>query len=88
MRVFRRGVSRLVLRCERKNANKDWLSNSPWAFIEQEHNARRSISVDMNPDEKWSRRRAVEVHDETADGFFAEYSGDNIFDLRSIMDAI
>jgi len=36
--------------------------------------------VDMNPDENWSRRRAVEVHDETADGFFAEYRGDNIFD--------
>src|SRR5207245_8311079 len=34
----------------------------------------------MNSDEKWSRRRAVEVHDETADGFFAEYRGDNIFD--------
>src|SRR5438876_7436207 len=43
-------------------------------------NGRRSISVDMNSDEKWSRRRAVEVHDETADGFFAEYRGDNIFD--------
>jgi ubiquinone/menaquinone biosynthesis C-methylase UbiE len=36
--------------------------------------------VDMNPDENWSRRRAVEVHDETAGGFFAEYRGDNIFD--------
>ncbi len=34
----------------------------------------------MNPDEKWSRRRAVEVHDETADGLLAEYRGDNIFD--------
>jgi ubiquinone/menaquinone biosynthesis C-methylase UbiE len=34
----------------------------------------------MNSDEKWSRRRAVEVHDETADGFFAEYRGDNIFE--------
>src|SRR5258708_21529625 len=43
-------------------------------------NGRRSTSVDMNSDEKWSRRRAVEVHDETADGFFAEYRGDNIFD--------
>src|SRR5262245_42411302 len=43
-------------------------------------NGRRSISVDTNPDEKWSRRRAVEVHDETADGFLAEYRGDNIFD--------
>ena len=32
--------------------------------------------MDMNADEKWSRRRAVEVHDETADGFFAEYRGD------------
>jgi SAM-dependent methyltransferase len=42
--------------------------------------ARRAISVDMNSDEKWSRRRAVEVHDETADEFFAEYSGDSIFD--------
>ena len=38
------------------------------------------MSVGMNSDEKWSRRRAVEVHDETADGFFAEYRGDNIFD--------
>ena len=37
------------------------------------------MSVDMNPDEKWSRRRAVEVHDETAGGFFAEYRGDDIF---------
>jgi SAM-dependent methyltransferase len=71
---------RLVLRCERENANKDPLSNSLRAFIEQEHNARRWIFVDMNPDENWSRRRAVEVHDETADGFFAEYRGDNIFD--------
>src|SRR5262245_14772134 len=43
-------------------------------------NGKRSISVGMNSDEKWSRRRAVEVHDETADGFFAEYRGDNIFD--------
>src|SRR5262250_3972435 len=43
-------------------------------------NGRRSTSVDMNSDEKWSRRRAVEVHDETADGFLAEYRGDNIFD--------
>ena len=43
-------------------------------------NGGRSTSVDMNSDEKWSRRRAVEVHDETADGFFAEYRGDNIFD--------
>src|SRR5262249_26503895 len=43
-------------------------------------NGRRSISVGMNSDEKWSRRRAVEVHDETADGFFAEYRGNNIFD--------
>ena len=43
-------------------------------------NDRRSTSVDMNSDEKWSRRRAVEVHDETADGFFAEYRGDNIFE--------
>src|SRR5262245_65715322 len=34
----------------------------------------------MNSDEKWSRRRAIEVHDETADGFLAEYRGDNIFD--------
>ena len=71
---------RLVLRCEGENANKHRLSNSRGAFIEQEHNAGRSISVDMNPDENWSRRRAVEVHDETADGFFAEYRGDNIFD--------
>src|SRR6478672_3984620 len=71
---------RLVLRCERENANKDPLSNSLRAFTEQEHNARRSMFVDMNPDENWSRRRAVEVHDETADGFFAEYRGDNIFD--------
>src|ERR1700748_1082499 len=71
---------RLVLRCERENANKDPLSNSPRAFIEQGHKARESIFVDMNPDENWSRRRAVEVHDETADGFFAEYRGDNIFD--------
>ena len=75
-----RADRRLVLRCERENANEDRLSNSPRAFIEQEHNARRSMSVDMNPDEKWSRRRAVEVHDETAGGFFAEYRGDNIFD--------
>jgi SAM-dependent methyltransferase len=36
--------------------------------------------MDMNSDEKWSRRRAVEVHDETADTFFAEYSGNSIFD--------
>jgi SAM-dependent methyltransferase len=43
-------------------------------------NGRQSISVDMNAHEKWSRRRAVEVHDETADGFLAEYRGDNIFD--------
>jgi SAM-dependent methyltransferase len=34
----------------------------------------------MTFDEKWSRRRAVEVHDETADGFFAEYRGESIFD--------
>jgi SAM-dependent methyltransferase len=34
----------------------------------------------MNSHEKWSRRRAIEVHDETAGGFFAEYRGDNIFD--------
>src|SRR5437867_10826048 len=32
-------------------------------------NGRRAISVDMNPDETWSRRRAVEVHYEPADGF-------------------
>ena len=47
-------------------------------------NRRRSTSVDMNSDEKWSRRRAVEVHDETADGFFAEYRGDNIVLLGSM----
>jgi len=71
---------RLALRCERENANTDRLSNSPRVFIEQTHNASRAMSADMNPDENWSRRRAVEVHDETADGFFAEYRGDNIFD--------
>src|SRR5262249_57531588 len=43
-------------------------------------NGRRPASVDMNSDEKWSRRRAVEVHDETAGGFFAEYRGENIFE--------
>src|SRR5690349_5623653 len=37
---------------------------------------RKLVSVDMSFDEKWSRRRAVEVHNETADEFFAEYRGD------------
>jgi SAM-dependent methyltransferase len=56
------------------------LPNSLRLFIEQQGKGRRSISVDMHSDEKWSRRRAIEVHDETADGFLAEYRGDNIFD--------
>jgi SAM-dependent methyltransferase len=43
-------------------------ANGRWSF------------VDMNSEEKWSRRRAIEIHDATADGFFAEYRGDNIFD--------
>jgi SAM-dependent methyltransferase len=58
----------------------DGLSNSPRLFIQHKANGRLSISVDMNSDEKWSRRRAIQVHDETAGGFFAEYRGDNIFD--------
>jgi ubiquinone/menaquinone biosynthesis C-methylase UbiE len=72
----------LLARRERatREGHGDGLSNSPRLIIEQQGNGRRSISVGMNSDEKWSRRRAVEVHDETADGFFAEYRGDNIFD--------
>src|SRR5262245_42183930 len=58
----------------------DGLPNSLRLFIEQQGKGRRSIPVEMNSDEKWSRRRAIEVHDETADGFLAEYRGDNIFD--------
>ena len=58
----------------------DGLPNSLRPFIEQQGKDTRSISVDMHSDEKWSRRRAIEVHDETADGFLAEYRGDDIFD--------
>ena len=64
--------------CPRRT--RDGLPNSLRLFIEQQGKGRRSISVDMHSDEKWSRRRAIEVHDETADGFLAEYRGDNIFD--------
>ena len=40
----------------------------------------------------WARKRAVDVHDETADYFQAEYSSDNIYDSpfrygRSLIDA-
>ncbi|MGZ8388559.1 MAG: class I SAM-dependent methyltransferase [Rhodoplanes sp.] len=34
----------------------------------------------MASDADWSRRRAVEVHDETAGMFAAEYGGDDVFD--------
>ena len=34
----------------------------------------------MSSDESWSRRRAVEVHDETAQAFVAEYGSGDIFD--------
>lgn len=34
----------------------------------------------MAPDETWSRRRAVAVHDETADDFAAWYRSDDIYD--------
>jgi 2-polyprenyl-3-methyl-5-hydroxy-6-metoxy-1,4-benzoquinol methylase len=34
----------------------------------------------MTPDADWSRRRAVEVHDETAGEFAAEYSSDDALD--------
>jgi SAM-dependent methyltransferase len=34
----------------------------------------------MSSDADWTRRRAVEVHDETATKFLAEYSGKDIFD--------
>jgi ubiquinone/menaquinone biosynthesis C-methylase UbiE len=37
------------------------------------------VRTGMNSNEDWSRRRAVEVHDETAEGFFTEYGGDDIF---------
>src|SRR5262245_29946096 len=40
----------------------------------------RWVFVRMNSEEKWSRPSAIEIHDATADGFFAEYRGDNIFD--------
>ena len=33
----------------------------------------------MSSDESWSRRRAVEVHDETAQAFVAEYGSGDIF---------
>jgi SAM-dependent methyltransferase len=40
----------------------------------------------------WARKRAVDVHDETADYFSAEYSSDNVYDSpfrygRSLIDA-
>lgn len=34
----------------------------------------------MGPEDTWSRQRAVDVHDETADTFAAWYSGDEVFD--------
>src|SRR5262249_56694155 len=34
----------------------------------------------MSSDADWTRRRAVEVHDETATKFLAEYGGKSIFD--------
>jgi SAM-dependent methyltransferase len=34
----------------------------------------------MSFDADWTRRRAVEVHDETATNFLAEYNGKNIFE--------
>jgi ubiquinone/menaquinone biosynthesis C-methylase UbiE len=34
----------------------------------------------MSSEADWTRRRAVEVHDETAAEFFAEYGGGNVFD--------
>jgi SAM-dependent methyltransferase len=41
----------------------------------------------------WARKRAVDVHDETADYFSAEYSSDNVYDSpfrygRSLIDAL
>ena len=34
----------------------------------------------MSCDEHWTRRRAVEIHDETASTFTTEYDGENIYD--------
>jgi SAM-dependent methyltransferase len=34
----------------------------------------------MSSDTDWERRRAVEVHNETAEKFFAEYGAKSIFD--------
>jgi SAM-dependent methyltransferase len=34
----------------------------------------------MNPDSDWTRRRAIEVHDETATKFLIEYGGKNVFE--------
>lgn len=34
----------------------------------------------MTPDDSWSRRRAVDVHDETADHFAAWYRSDDVLD--------
>ena len=34
----------------------------------------------MAPDDSWSRQRAVDVHDETADHFAAWYRSDDVFD--------
>ncbi len=43
------------------------------------HSERHSVSK-MSYDANWIRQRAVDVHDETATKFLAEYSGRNIFD--------
>ena len=34
----------------------------------------------IEPDSDWTRRRAVEIHDETATKFLIEYSGKNLFE--------
>jgi ubiquinone/menaquinone biosynthesis C-methylase UbiE len=34
----------------------------------------------LNSHSEWTRRRAVEIHDETAATFSAEYAGDSVFD--------
>ena len=32
----------------------------------------------------WARKRAIDVHDETAGYFSAEYASDNVHDLPSV----